>query len=111
MQALTPYRYRSPFLFEFPWRNGCLLEQGPLAAWVRAHAPHDCPLEAQAFIQVRDQESLLPPLTHHRISRKRLMILTIEAYIFTTAIAMSETSCRDFLLSPGPMAQLRIPRF
>jgi hypothetical protein len=62
MSAQT-FRCNSPFIRHFPWRNGCLLHQGSLSAWVQASAPPGRNDKVYRFICVRDTPNLQPSLT------------------------------------------------
>jgi hypothetical protein len=47
------HRYSSVFNNAYPWRNGLILEQGPLVPWVTTNAPYGVPAAKMARILVR----------------------------------------------------------
>jgi hypothetical protein len=46
-----PWRCYSPLLSTFPWKNGCILEPGPLMPWITSHLPSNVELGIWEIIQ------------------------------------------------------------
>jgi hypothetical protein len=64
--SLRDVRHRSQSLKTYPWKNGCILENGPLEPWVTKTMPADTPPHVCSLIQVsRNQFFFVPSILTH----------------------------------------------